>query len=261
MAHDSRDGRYVGSCAGLLIAVLMLAAVPSSASEGSNRGAIRAYLGAMYEYEEVALANAGEARIGYKALASRIAGECPGVVAGGRTRLRGSLRVRSVGEFEQLNDLRAEVRAALDDALLAPNRQAALVLAAKLRTLRWSSPSVRRQVNGYVMALERRLEQHVPSPCPQMKAWAASGYRAIPPATAAFLREYEPARRLVIRDGPPPARRHMSISPLQREAERHDRSVLLEIRAAKRRLASALGSLASVSTDLERTLGFPTPAK
>jgi hypothetical protein len=91
-----------------------------------------------------------------------------------------------------------------------------------------------------------------------MKAWAASGYWTLSAATKAFLRDYRPPRRLVIRDGSPPTIRRMSTNRLRREAERYDKSVLIEICVVKRRLALALGGLVMVDRQLERKLGFPT---
>jgi hypothetical protein len=75
--------------------------------------------------------------------------------------------------------------------------------------------------------------------------------------TEAFLREYKPPSRLVIRDGPAPMIRRMSTSRLEREAERYDRFLLVKIRILKRRLASGLKSLVIINGRLERILGFP----
>lgn len=228
-------------------------AVPSVAFAQSNQAAVRAYLKAVYEYEGVVLANVGEAKDNYETVASRIGSECPGVIAGSRLHRGRPTRLR---EFEQVGALREEMYAALRGALLAPDRQASFALAAKLRALRWDAPTIGRRVDGYAKALEQRYEQPVPNPCLDMKAWAASGYRTLSAETEAFLRAYKPPRRLVIRGGSTPAMRRMSTSRLQREAERYDESLLINIRIFRRNLALSLGSLVVVRTQLERKLGF-----
>jgi hypothetical protein len=205
----------------------------------------------------VVFANVGVAKSRYEALASRLGSECPRVIAGSRVPLGRSKRPGSARKFEQIAALREEVYAALRDALLSPDREASFALAAKLRTLRWNTPTVRRRVNGYAKALEQRFAQPVPNPCLDMKAWAASGYRTLSAATRAFLHEYQPPRRLVITDGSTPTIRHMYTSWLEREAGRYDRVLLVKVRALKRRLASALKSLVIINRHLERILGFP----
>jgi hypothetical protein len=231
--------------------------VPSATVAQSNRATVRAYLGAIYEYEGVVFANVGESKGNYEILASRVGSECPGVITGSRIIHRGrSTRLR---EFKQIGDLREEMYAALRDAMLAPDRQASFALAAKLRMLRWDAPTIRRRVDGYAKALEQRYKQRVPDPCLDMKAWAASGYRTLSTTTKAYLREYKPPQRLVIRSGSAPTIRRMT--RLQREAERYDKSLLIKIRALKRKWALSLGSLAIIDKQLERKLGFPTLRK
>ncbi len=81
-----------------------------------------------------------------------------------------------------------------------------------------------------------------------MTAKSAASRKAVPP-------------RLVINNGATPKIRRTPITPLDREAERFARPLLLEIRALKRKLASVLESLAIVDTQLQRKLGFPTHRK
>jgi hypothetical protein len=254
MVCISRIGIHRGRHATLLVVCAFLA-VPSVAVARSNRAAVRAYLRDIYQYENVVFANVGEAKSNYSALVSRLGSECPSVIAGRRTHRGRSIRLR---EFEQIGDLREEMYAVLGDALRAPDRRASFALAAKLRMLRWHTPMIRRRVEGYAKELEQRYEQRVPNPCRDMKAWASSGYRTLSAATKAFLREHKPPRRLVIRSGRPLTIRRVSPNPLQREAELYDKSVLIEIRILRRKLAAALGSLVIVRGRLERTLGFST---
>jgi hypothetical protein len=248
--HKIRIGTYA-----TLLVVCAFLAVPSVSFAQADRAAVRAYLVAISEYEGVVFANVGEAKGNYEALASRIGSECPGVLAGSRIHRGRSTRLHV---FEQLSDLREEMYVALHDALLAPDRQASFALAAKLRMLPWNAPTIRRRVDGYAKALEQRYQQQVPNPCPDMKAWVASGYQTLSSATRIFLRVYKPPRRLVITGGSTPKIRRMSSTRLQREAERYDKSLLIEIRVLKRKLDIAFGSLVVIHRQLERELGFTT---
>ena len=250
LLRNRHKGLRASACAALLVALLADLAVPSTVLARSNRSAVRAYLGAVYEYESVAFANVGAAKNHYDALALRIASECPGVIAGSRHR-------RSAREFEQMGDLREEVYAALRAALLAPEREASFTLAAKLRMLKWATPGLRRRVDSYATGLEQRYRQRIPDPCVDMKAWAASGYRVLSAATRAFLREYRPPRRLVISGGSTPKTRSTSAVRLQGEAKRYDSHLLFKVRVLKRRVALALGSLVVTDRHLESALGFP----
>ncbi len=244
------------------ITACVFLAVPSVALAQSDRVAVRAYVRAVYKYERVALSNVGEAKSDYEALALRFGSKCPGVIAGsGIAKKNDDKKLRMIRELEQIGALREEMYAALDGALLAPDRHASFALAAKLRALRWNTPKIRRDVLNFAKSLERRFEQHIPNPCRAMKRWAASGYRTLSATTTAFLRKYRPPRRLVIRNGSTPKIRRPPGTPLEREAEHFAGPLLLEIRALKRRLASALGSLVIVDTQLERKLGFPTLRK
>jgi hypothetical protein len=261
MSFRPTHGTNIGSYATLLVAVLVGLAVPVNVATRSNREAVRAYLRAIYEYEGVVLSNVGAARNEYRTLALRIGSECPGVISGSRVRIVRPTQLRPAQEFRQTAYLREEVYAALRGALLAPDRRASLVLAAKLRMLRWNTPALQRRVNGYAKALEQSLERPVLNPCLDMKAWAASDYRTLSPATEAFVREYRPPGRLVIRNDSTTTMRYRVPSRLEREAKRYDRSLLAKVRVLKRRLASAFGGLVIIRRHLERMLGFPTLGK
>lgn len=261
MAFRPFHGTHIGSYATLLVAVFAGLAVPVNAATHSNREAVRAYLRAIYEYEGVVLSNVGTARNEYRTLALRIGSECPGVIAGSRVVSYVRHGYARALEFRQTAYLREEVYVALREALLAPDRRASLALAAKLRMLRWNTSALQRRVNGYAKELEQRLERPVLNPCLDMKAWAASDYRTLSPATEAFAREYRPAGGLVIRNDSTTTIRRRVPSRLEREAERYDRSLLAKVRVLKRRLASAFGGLVIIRRHLEHMLGFPTLGK
>jgi hypothetical protein len=81
-----------------------------------------------------------------------------------------------------------------EQKMLAPDRRAALTLAAQLRTLHWNASAVRHRVKSDAVALERIYALRVPKPCADMTGWAASGYRTLPQTTKAFLHEYIPVK-------------------------------------------------------------------
>jgi hypothetical protein len=93
------------------------------------------------------------------------------------------------------------------------------------------------------------------------REWAASGYRTLSPATEAFVRQYRPPGRLVIRNDSTTTMRRRVPSRLEREAERYDGSLLAKVRVLKRRLASAFGGLVIIRRHLEHVLGFPRLGK
>lgn len=248
---------HVGAFVAWLIVVSAYLTAPTTAFAASNRAAVRVYLRAVYEYERMIFAKVALSKAYYEALASSIGSECAGVIAGSTSQPGLSTRRRTVRRFEQIGDLREEVYAVLGGALLAPDRQASFALAAKLRRLRWSTPTLQRHLDGYAIALEHRFKQSIPDSCFDMKAWAASGYRTLSAATRAFLHEYNPPRRLVISGGSRPKMRHTFVALLQRESERYDAPVLLKIYIVERRIALALDGLVVVDRNLERKLGFP----
>jgi hypothetical protein len=241
----------------VVVASTLLAVGATTALAQENRSTTHAYLEAVYEYRNVVFSNLAAAKGLYQALAVRVASECPGVIAGRTLDSMGSPRVRSAQEFEQIGDLREEVYAALGDALLLPDRDAALALARELRTLRWNAPTLRQRVVAYATALEERFHQRALNPCSDMEAWASSGYRTLSVATQAFLREYRSPTRLVITDGTTPTMRRISSNRLEREAQRYDPSLLFKVRALGYRSTLALGGLAKIDRHWERELGFP----
>ncbi len=240
-----------------LAAAFTCLTVPTVAFAASNRPAVRAYLRDVYKYERVVFTKIGLAKADYGLLASRISNECAGVISGSAHQSGRSTTRWPGREFEQIGDLREEVYAALDDALLAPDRRALFVLVVKLRNLRWDTPSLRRRVDAYATALERRVTQRVPNACSDMRAWAASGYRTLSAASRTFLDEYKPPRRLVIYGGAPPTMRRTPATRLRLESRRYDRPVLVKIRLVRRRIASALNRLVGIDKHWERKLGFP----
>jgi hypothetical protein len=252
MAHLRRALRW-STVAGVTAAILISVTARSSTVARSDRATTRAYLNAAIAYDDVVLANAGTSKTRFLALASQVAAECPGVIAGSRaggTRPSGGVVFRGVGE------LREELSGALRETLLTPDRQAALTFAAKLRTLASDTPAIRSRAQSYAFELAHDAKLLVPKPCADMNSWAASGYRTLPGTTQAFVREYLPPRRLVIVATPAPTAQHIASQDVRCTVPRSDGRPLRSMQAVERTLAASLGSLAATRRELESKLGF-----
>jgi hypothetical protein len=192
------------------VAVLLAAsAVSSAAAVGprvtrEDRAATHAYLLATYAFERAVLANASAANAAVARLASRLASECPGVLSGApQESLKSQIEhdersprsPRQEGESNrehtQLTVLQDELTIALSLSDIEPSRQAALTYARTVKSLRWSDPAVTLLEHSTAAALEAELEVVPPGVCADMKAWAATAYKRLSPATKTFERERE----------------------------------------------------------------------
>jgi hypothetical protein len=243
----------------VVVVLLGFGSVPTAASGKLNRPVMHEYLMAIYGYEKAVFGKLGVARADYVALAERVGSQCGGVIVGGERQAVGHpLRPVSRRQFDEIRTLREEMYAVLRDTWLGPDRQAAITLATKLRRLRWSMPSMRRRMKVYVDALERRFEQRTPKLCRDMKAWAASGYRTLAPETRAFVREYSPPRRLMIKGNATPKVRRVPCIPFELEAKRYDRPLVRQVCVLEGKVSSSFDGLDVISQRLERELGFPS---
>lgn len=200
---------YRGTLAVVLAAAATYAVSPGAASAGSRHAAItpayradvHAYLADMYTYVQ-ALAEVAPAVVAnYEAATNRIADECSGVLAGvpqeakidigpsvesTTARQRGEEKRRQV----QLRDLESELRSELDSAEQAPRRPAAMSFLASLKALPQSDPALSRVVHEDIAGLEEGGAEGVDA-CADMKAWVASGYRTLSPASRAIALKSE----------------------------------------------------------------------
>ncbi len=194
---------------GLAFAMTCVVA-PGAASAGSRRGAsspadrvaLHAYLLGTYEYIQ-AIAKAAPATVAaYEGAASRIAGECPGVLAGApqETGIEFGPRIpsrtaRQRGEEErrstQLSDLEEELSSELLSAEREPRRSAETAFAANLKALPQGDPALTHIARIEVIGLEKDLQVESTDVCADMKAWAGSGYRTLSPASRAIALKSE----------------------------------------------------------------------
>lgn len=164
---------------------------------------MHAYLLDMYVYVQ-AIAEAAPALVGaYEGAASRIAGECPGVLAGApqeeneievgpsiprRTaRQRGEEKRRRA----QLRDLEEELSSELASAERESRRSAVTAFVANLKALPQGDPALTRIARVQVMGLEEELQVASTDVCADMGAWAGSGYRTLSPASRAIALKRE----------------------------------------------------------------------
>ena len=157
----------------VLVATVVYAMAPGTAAAGSTRAAstpadrvaVHAYLLDMYAYVQ-AITEAAPALVGaYEGAASRIAGECPGVLVGapqggkietGLPILRRTARQRGEEKRQstQLSDLEEELSSDLASAEQEPRRPAEMALLANLKALPQGGPALSRIVHAQTIGLE-----------------------------------------------------------------------------------------------------------
>ncbi|HTU80051.1 MAG TPA: hypothetical protein VMF09_14950 [Solirubrobacteraceae bacterium] len=203
LTHGGR--RHAGRVAPAAVAgvVLILVLAPAGAlqaSDGPGRAkdeaATYTYLRAASAYERQVDGKLAQSAAAMRALASRIAGECPGAVAGAPSTNplipspapTPGERAARVRELEQSRWLTDELTTALLAAWLRPDRKAAEALARSLAPVRWSSHALTHQARLDAAGLRELTSGGVLDVCSDMRAWAQSGYLTLAAPTEA-LRE------------------------------------------------------------------------
>jgi hypothetical protein len=175
----------------VLLSVCGLAAVWAAPADSSRSGdveATEALLTASYAYRESLTANVQQTRAEVEGFVGRVGAECPGVLAGAPPERSPSTPfARGVGEAmredEQLSELESELGEATWLTLTQANRQAAVAYIDSTRSLRWSDVAIEQVVAAESDHLEEELSLPVPAVCADMRAWVASGYKALSTAT------------------------------------------------------------------------------
>jgi hypothetical protein len=217
----------------------------------------------IYRYVQ-AIAEAAPALVGvYEGAASRIAGECPGVLVGapqeneieaGPSILRRTARQRGEEKRQstQLSDLEEELATELASAEQEALRPAVMALLANLRALPQGGPALSRIVRAQIVGLEEGQKVQSTDVCADMEAWAGSGYRTLSQASraTALTRETELAR--LLRDfaahsasesmSPPETRADGALVRKTAQLEsRTAKTIANSIDSARRRVEAALG--------------------
>lgn len=272
----------------VLVAMAICALAPGAALAGSpraraastpaDRAAVHAYLLDVYSYVQ-AVAEAAPAIAGaYQGAASRIAGECPGVLAGAPQEEGSAIVVGAVGSAvprrtarqrgeekrrgTQLSDLEEELTSELDSAEQEARRPATIALLAKLKALPQGQggPVFSQVLRTQTVALEKSLNAQGAGTdvCADMRAWAGSDYRTLSQSsrTIALKRETELAmflRGLATQSAS--ESRTFAQTPADRALVR--KTSRLELQTAKTTAASIEGA----RTRVEVALGLTANAK
>lgn len=264
--------------AGALVVTALYALAPGAASAGARRRAVQTptdraalhmYFLDTYGYAQ-AVARAAPAIVGaYEAAANRLAGQCPGVLAGapqeeellvGPSAPRRTARQRGEEKRHstQLSDLDEELASALDSAEQEARRPAELALLAKLKALPRGEPALSRVVHAQISGLEEDLKVQSADVCADMRAWAGSGYRTLSPASRAIALQREAELASVLRDL---AADSASVTTSLPETSA-DRALVLKTLELELHQAKAIsGSIASARRRVEAALGLTARAK
>jgi hypothetical protein len=230
---------------------------------------VHAYLLDVYGYVQ-ALTKAAPALVGaYEGAASRIAGECPGVLVGApqgnEIEVGSSILLRTArqsGEEKrqgtQLSDLEYELTSELTSAELEARRPAVIALLANLKALPQGGPALSRVVHAQRIGLEEDQKVQSTGVCADMEAWAASGYHTLSQASRAIALEREAELARFLRELPAQSAGESTSLP-ETPADRAlvSRTVQLELRTAK----TIANSIDSARKRVEAALGLTARAK
>jgi hypothetical protein len=191
--------RVVG---GALVAATTLIAAPNASAvvRPADRAATHAYLLAEYEYNQAVLAAQSAATAAVDTAVSQIGSECSGVLAAAprpsvpKAPPRQAPSPRRQGEENrlrtQVDALESELGATLELAARQPTRAAESSLASKLARLRWSDRRITLLVHYTAQSIEQGAVAQPPV-CADMRAWVASGYRILSPASKVLVEHRE----------------------------------------------------------------------
>jgi hypothetical protein len=245
------------------------AGAPRAAGSPADRAAAHAYLLDLYGYVQ-AVAQAAPALVGaYEGAASRIAGECPGVLVGapqgseievGSSILQRTARQRGEERRQsaQRNDLEEELATALASAEREARRPAVTALLANLKALPQGEPALARAVHTVTRGLEEDQKAQSTDVCADLEAWAASDYRTLSQASREIARKRETELARALRDlAAQSASDSTSLAETPADRALVRRTAQLEIRTAK----AIANPIDSARKRVEAALGLTTRAR
>jgi hypothetical protein len=167
----------------LTVTAAALAATPAAAqAKASDAAPTRIYVQADYALSRSAKAHLRPAEATIRGLVDQIHNECPGVVAKGPQDPEAEL-------------LYEEVVAAVTRIVYHSDAAAIARFAHTVAGLRWSSPRVTRTVHAYATRLSALSALTMPEVCADAKAWAQSGYTALPESTTLAVQRLKASER------------------------------------------------------------------
>jgi hypothetical protein len=147
------------------------------ATAQADIAATRAYIAADYELVHTARVNLKTGEAALESLRATIGGECPKAAA-------------ASPENEAAEHLSNEVVGAMGVAFVRSDVPAVEAFAAAVTPLHWSEEKLTRKAVVYAGKLKALAALQEPDVCDDVRAWAASGYKTLQPATTQFDREY-----------------------------------------------------------------------
>lgn len=155
-----------------------LSATPALAS--SNTASTQAYVQANYALVRVARSHLATSEAGPLQVLAQVRRECPNAGAGSP----------QDAESTQLSN---EVIAAMVLSAAKPDLSAIKTFVRATGGLSWSNHALTSAVRTYVGDLKTVLSLPTPNLCGDVKAWAATGYRALPASTVTLVAKFLPA--------------------------------------------------------------------
>jgi hypothetical protein len=158
-----------------------LAIAPAGALAASEDvTATQAYVQADYALVRVARSHLATSEAGPLHVLAQVQRECPQAGAGSP----------QDPESTQMSD---QVIGAMVISAVQPDVSAIRTFVRAVAALSWSSPGLTRAIRTYTGDLKIVLGLPAPNLCADVKAWAASGYSALPSSTVAFVAKFMPA--------------------------------------------------------------------
>jgi hypothetical protein len=166
-----------GFVAAVVVALVLTAAPALAAPSSRDVAATRAFVGANNALARAAKAHLPATEKSIDAYIAQIGAQCPKAAAGSPENK----------EAEQLSD---EVVTALTILVYRSGAQAISRLKRTVHGLHWSNGKAQRAVDRYVARLSALSTLALPDVCGDVKAWAANGYKVVPPATTLAVKRF-----------------------------------------------------------------------
>jgi hypothetical protein len=165
----------------LLAALASLVATPAAVhASGGDVASTQAYLQANYALVRVARSHLATSEAGPLRVLAQVRRECPLAGAGSP-------------QDPQSTQMSDEVIGAMVISAAPPDRQAIKTFIRAVAGLSWSDRGLTRTVREYAGDLSTFLGLSAPNLCADVRAWAATGFHALPATTVAFVGKFMPS--------------------------------------------------------------------